>query len=76
MEKDVLEKVVKGEIGEFPLNYRCHEGARMIAGKLRLLGIDVVVKDGGVIYDTSHFLKYFEDFFPPSFFNVVFAFSI
>ena len=42
--------------------YQCHEGARIIARELSRFNINVVVKDGGVIYDTS----YFKDFSPRS----------
>ena len=62
----VLERTIREEVANFPSNYRCHEGARMIARKLRSLGIDVEVRDGGVIYDTSYFLKDLEDFLDSS----------
>ena len=66
MERDALEleKVVRKEIENFPQNYRCHEGARMIARKLRSpAGMGVVVRDGGVVYETAYFLKCFEEFY-------------
>ena len=66
MERDALEKVIKKEINNFPLNYRCHEGARMFAKKLKSLGVNVDVKDGGVVYETAYFLKCFEEFLPAS----------
>jgi len=72
MERDALEleKVVRKEIENFPQNYRCHEGARMIARKLRSpAGMGVVVRDGGVVYDTSYFSKNLEDFSPASLFK-------
>lgn len=64
MDKDILRKMVEKEISSFK-NYRCHEAARIIGRKLKSLGVDVRVKDGGVIYDTSVFLKEIEDFFHP-----------
>ena len=64
MDKNIL-KMIRKEIGGFTSNYRCHEGARVIGEKLRAAGIDVKVRDGGVIYDTSFFLKELEDFSHP-----------
>jgi hypothetical protein len=66
MERDALEKVISKETNNFSPNYRCHEGARIIAEKLKSLGMDVIVRDGGAIYDTSYFSKDIEDFLPAS----------
>ena len=54
---DVLRNIVDGMINEdtFPLGYRCHEFARVLAPKLKDLGCDVEVRDGFVEYDV-HFL--------------------
>lgn len=56
MDKNTLKKTARDEIKNFDPNYRCHEGARLIGRKLKSLDMDVIVKDGGVIYDTSYFM--------------------
>jgi hypothetical protein len=48
-----LRKVALEESNGLPNNFRCHEVARKIGNRLRLLGVNVDVKDGLVEYDTS-----------------------
>ena len=56
--KELRDVVIK-ETKNLPDNYRCHEAARKIGNKLRLLGINVDIKDGIVVYDTHSLLRNF-----------------
>lgn len=65
MNKNILRQAIREELKNFTPNYRCHEGARLIGQKMKSLNMDVSVKDGGVIYDTSYFMKdFFKDLLP------------
>ena len=52
-----LRKIALEETKNLPSNYRCHEVARLIKSKLKLLGINVKVKDGVVGYDASFLVQ-------------------
>ena len=59
MDLKELKEVALKEADCFPKNFRCHEAARKIGNQLRLLGVDVDIKDGVVAYSSSSLLKDF-----------------
>ncbi len=61
-----LREIVLEETKNRHSNYRCHEVARLVRNKLKLLGMNVKVKDGVVGYDVfslveEHIKDFFED---------------
>jgi len=60
MDLKELEEIALKEINGLPKNFRCHEAARKIGNQLRLLRVNVAIKDGVVVYNPSSLLK---DFF-------------
>jgi hypothetical protein len=60
MSLEEIKEVALKEINGLPKNFRCHEAARKIGNQLRLLRVNVAIKDGVVVYNPSPLLK---DFF-------------
>lgn len=59
MDLKELKEVALKETDGFPKNFRCHEAARKIGNQLRLLGVNVDIKDGVAAYNPSSLFKDF-----------------